>query len=221
MLDAAEGDDTASESLFPAGSEYLLLKGGKLAGGSAGVVEQLPPSALGDGIPQLTTGSEDVEFDGWRGTVTRFKAGPPDAMLLLFVAAERGSRRGSRAEANAEPEPRPKSRCSRSDSIRSSPATRHPTRTTDDRPSAPEPSLSSLFDRLAGDSELYAPLEAPPADQPNPAEAETTIRAIIDFAGRRRRTARRTSRLPTSRSRFRPSPIRRPSSASRATTSTS
>ena len=50
------------------------------------------------------------------------------------------------------------------------------------RRSAPEPSLSSLFDRLADDSELYAPLEAPPADHPNPADAETTIRAIIDFA---------------------------------------
>ena len=29
VLDAAEGDDKASESLFPAGSEYLLLKGGQ------------------------------------------------------------------------------------------------------------------------------------------------------------------------------------------------
>lgn len=160
VLDAGEGDDAASESLFPAASEYLLLKGGQVAGGSVGVLEQLPPSALGDGIPNLPTGSEDVEIDGWRGTVTRFKAGPPDAMLLLFVPAD-GSTTPAPVEAAApvatevvEPEPEADE---------------------DDEPA----------DEAPADEAASQPPSAPVADAATSpdedADSETTIRAIIDF----------------------------------------
>lgn len=169
VLDAGEGDDRQSESLFPPEAEYVLFKGGQVAGGSAGALEQLPPSALGP-IPELSVGSEQVEFDGWRGTVTRLKAGPPDAMLLVFVPAESGTTSASATVPQTEPARAP------------------------DEPLLPlglEPSENP-------DGPAEEPVAAPPEPPSGPqtgnlfapaadeiveeADAETTIRAIIDFA---------------------------------------
>lgn len=204
ILAQAEGDDRQSESLFPDGGEYLLVKDGHIAGGSAGVVEQLPPAALQKTIPQLTTATETVDLDGWRGTVTRYRAGPDDAMLLLFLSEEEVSDAAGAARPAESVE-------SSDETAPSSPASetfvaeRAGSAPTEPRPAAAgaagEASLAALFDRLANDAELFAPLdppEVPPSNVPAEpsgttetasteqslpeADAEETLRAIIAFS---------------------------------------
>ena len=194
VLEASAGQafDTLSTALFPPGAEYLLVEGGAVRDGTPRARERFAASIDSLGIPDLSgTDSGETELAGEKVRLTRFRASPQDAVLLLIEAFE------------------PEGAQSRIDSIRAEEglATLHERAPADlelpqddtaepllpiglppleEAPSqdaaesgggtaaedlwvepfeppavGPGRSLSSLFDRLAGHEELYAPLPEP------------------------------------------------------------
>lgn len=81
--------DALSTRLFPAGAEYLLVSDdSQIAAGSPRALVHYGPVIESEGLPALPDGdSGEVEIGGERLTLTRFKASPQDAMLLLFEPA--------------------------------------------------------------------------------------------------------------------------------------
>ncbi len=186
--------DSAAESLFPEGSEYLQLdEDGQVRGGSAAGIELFAPVLQSEGMPNLPDGgSADTVIAGQTVTLTRLKAGPQDSALLLFEpeTAFHSSAATSIADVRAEEGLAPLE----SDEDRGGPDASGNTEEPllplglpeapgadtaaaagagDDAPHAEdwvEPfiarqhdsglPLSSLFDRLAGDTELYTQLTA-------------------------------------------------------------
>lgn len=94
--------DRLTEALFPADAEYLLVGDGRVAGGSPRGLERFAPAIEQGGFPLPETDSATVEFDGAPVTITRFKAGPEDASLLLIEAAETNAAQDRIEEARAE-----------------------------------------------------------------------------------------------------------------------
>lgn len=91
LLDTSEqlSFDSLAEALFPPGTEYLLFRGGQLAGGSRRGLERFGPALQESGTPALSeTESARIDLGGVPATVTGFKAGPNDAALLLIEMPE-------------------------------------------------------------------------------------------------------------------------------------
>jgi signal transduction histidine kinase len=78
--------DSFSEGLLPPDAEHLLLdEDGLPAGGSPYAVAHYAPLLENDGLPQLDAeGTGRIQINGQDVTLTRFKASPGGASLLLF-----------------------------------------------------------------------------------------------------------------------------------------
>jgi signal transduction histidine kinase len=162
-----------TEKLLPAGSDYLLIdEDGQVAGGSHRAIEHYAGYFESEGLPDFPeseTGT--VTIGGETLAVTRFKASPQDAVLLLFeggtpqsrideVRAAEGLRTREVAETPIVAE-EPLLPMGLPPVNREEPAS--PTTLEDHwvepfEPKSREPGLSNLFDRLADDEGLYAPL---------------------------------------------------------------
>ncbi|MBK8085782.1 MAG: PAS domain S-box protein [Devosia sp.] len=91
LLEAMEPGraDTLSTRLFPPGAEYLLVSDdSQIAAGSARALTRFAPIIESEGLPALDGDSGMAELAGERVLLTRFRASPQDAMLLLFEPAE-------------------------------------------------------------------------------------------------------------------------------------
>lgn len=187
--------DGLVETLFPSGSEYLLFRGGQLAGGSRRGLERFGPALRESGPPALSEGeSADIDLGGVPATVTSLKAGPNDAVLLLIEtpatkAGRIGEVRTEEGLAAREEQAPPEGRLEAEEATEpllplglppvgqredADPGADHGVEEEEYwaeplEPAAAGPgrSLSSLFDRLAEHDELYAPLppEVPAADE--------------------------------------------------------
>jgi signal transduction histidine kinase len=78
--------DHIAEGFLPDGSEYLLIdEDGQVAGGSSRALDRFAPHLESEGIPELNdAGTGEISLDGETLDLTRFKASPQDAQLLLF-----------------------------------------------------------------------------------------------------------------------------------------
>ena len=76
----------ASESLLPAGSDYILIDDdGQVAAGSERALVRYAPWLESEGIPDLpAAGTGPVTIGDETLTLTRYNASPRDALLLLF-----------------------------------------------------------------------------------------------------------------------------------------
>jgi signal transduction histidine kinase len=161
-----------TERLLPAGSDYLLIdEDGQVAGGSHRALERYAPHLESEGIPDLPDeGSGLATIGGETLTLTRFKASPQDAVLLLFegaapstriaeVRAEDGLRTREVAEVPASEEPLlPIGLPPAPQVTATEPATLDEHWVEPFEPKPQVPGLANLFDRLADDEGLYAPL---------------------------------------------------------------
>ncbi len=184
---------------YPPGAEYLLVEAGKVRGGTPHARERFTGTIERQGVPVLPdTATAQVNFDGATVRLTRLASGPRDIVLLLVEGMEPAAPGPGIATIRAEEGlPAFQRHAQAGDAAATAPAE------TADRSEAAAPagrSLSSLFDRLAGHRELYAPLPDPgvePALQvvtevepepqgaggEKPAQPEPdTIAAIIEFA---------------------------------------
>ena len=193
--------DPLAVSLFPAGAGYLLVSDdGQIVGGSRQAIDRYAPIIESEGLPEdgaALLGDETVHL-------TRFTASPHDALLLLFEtggdveAEERPSIADVRAEEGADD--------AADEFVPSAPsvidepllpmglpdagtlAGQHEAPPAEDHWVEPIPesqvqppgTLSTLFDRLADDPELYTALGAqdetfagPPPDLPAEIFTET------------------------------------------------
>jgi signal transduction histidine kinase/PAS domain-containing protein len=93
--------DSFSEGFLPLKTEHLLLdEDGLLAGGSPDAVALYAPLLENNGLPQLDAeGTGSIELNGQEVTLTRFKASPGGASLLLFAKPSRAQ------DADAQPAP--------------------------------------------------------------------------------------------------------------------
>lgn len=171
--------DSLSGALFPPGAEYLLVEAGKVREGSPRARERLAPTIEKRGLP-LPPDAESAEVDlgGAKVRLTRFTAGPRDAVLLLIegmepsaaaridsIRAEEGipAHHGAASRKGAVEPLLPMGLppiAGHSDAAAEQAAAAAPEEETWAEPFEPPAgrSLSSLFDRLAGHEELYAPL---------------------------------------------------------------
>ncbi|MBI4922347.1 MAG: PAS domain-containing sensor histidine kinase [Devosia nanyangense] len=188
--------DAMSEALFPPGTDYLLVAGGKAQGGSR---QALATYAAGTDA---------------QARAIRVKAGADDAELLFFPAAVGApSIAGIRAEedAGADEEhdladmPEPLLPMGLPPAPEHDPRTLPPEDLVEPPPAEGERALSSLFDRLVEDAGLYttltaadevfvapaaseaaAEIKAEPAPEPQPpatpAETPDLIASLIEYA---------------------------------------
>lgn len=159
-----------TERLLPAGSDYLLIDDdGQIAGGTERALLRYAPHLESEGLPDLhDEGAAPAEIDGEMLTVTRFKASPRDAMLLLFESADapQASIEEIREEEGMyreEPADEPLLPMGLPDAPTASVVEQagEPVEEPWVEPFEPRPEiagLSSLFDRLAEDDGLYTPL---------------------------------------------------------------
>jgi len=175
--------DPLAVSLFPAGAEYLLVSDdSQIVGGSRRAIERYAPIIESEGLPEIDGDSGVAELAGEAVQLTRFTASPQDAMLLLFegvpgevLAASktideirRDDGADDRDEAVAAPQAvvdEPWLPMGLPEAVTQAPQLEEAT----DEPwvepipeTAPQPpgTLSTLFDRLADDAELYTALSA-------------------------------------------------------------
>jgi len=195
LLDAQDFGqvDPLAVSLFPAGADYLLVSDdSQIAGGSQRALERYAPIIESEGLPELADDSGSVALGEETVKLTRFTASPHDAMLLLFEAAGAGAAphetiaavRAEEGEAAEEVEAAPEPVIEEPWLPMGLSATETPSvaEASDEEPwvdPLPEPltpppgTLSTLFDRLADDPNLYTALGAqdetfagPPPDLP-------------------------------------------------------
>jgi signal transduction histidine kinase len=164
-----------TEGFLPQGSDYILVDDdGQIAGGSRRALERYAPYLESEGIPDLPDSETgEASIAGETLTLTRFKASPRDAVLLLFeggvprrsisdVRADEGLRSVEAAEAQPPDEPLLPMGLPPAEPVAEPPA--EPVTLEDHwvepfEPRPQVPGLSNLFDRLADDEGLYAPLE--------------------------------------------------------------
>ena len=186
---AASRREPLLERLLPAGSDYLLLDGtGEIAGGSPRaittfgpvMVDGRLPSTREDGDGVLPLGDGEVPF-------TRFKAGPGGATLLVFAGPEQPSSAETASDAVSAPPPAPREPLLPLGlpPLPSEPQAARPPIEDDWVEPLREPpgrGLTSLFDRLADDSALFAPLRpdedfVPPGGAPTPGHVPAVFAA--------------------------------------------
>jgi signal transduction histidine kinase len=175
--------DTLTANLLPAGAEFLLIsEDGQIAGGSRHALEHYGPIVESEGLP-AEAGDAAIEFAGSSLRLTRFKASPHDAMLLLFepeaaaaeaapLIAEIRADEGMIALEDAllaadapEPEPLLPLGLPPVEHADDEPVVAEEDNWVEPIPAAPEVpgTLASLFDRLADDGGLYTALS--PGDE--------------------------------------------------------
>jgi signal transduction histidine kinase len=196
LLDGREiaHTDPVTRSILPDAAEFLLVtEDGQIAGGSPHAIETYGPIIESEGLP-IDAAEGRAELAGETLQLTRFKASPHDAMLLLFEGASaRAVERTAIADIRAE-----EGEAAEDRDPPAEPAIEHepllplglppaetpgaPAALLDDHWVEPIPAsgtgeLSSLFDRLADDPELYAPLSAADErfDGPPPAPVEAPL----------------------------------------------
>lgn len=77
--------DPLAVSLFPEGADYLLVSDdGQIAGGSGRALEHLAPIIESEGLPELSEESATLVLGDDTVQLTRFTASPHDAILLLL-----------------------------------------------------------------------------------------------------------------------------------------
>lgn len=194
--------DALTAGLLPGGADFLLIsEDSQITGGTPRALAHYGPIIESEGLPHDAE-SAAVEIEGEKLELTRFKASPHDAMLLLFepqaspdaatasiddVRAEEGeiAREDTPAEpAPAEPQPEaepllPMGLPPLPEQADDEPAVAEEENWVEPLP-APENApgtLASLFDRLADDTGLYTALR--PDDEhfagPPPAPVETPL----------------------------------------------
>lgn len=173
--------DAVTSGLLPYRAEFLLVsEDGQIAGGSPHALEHYAPIIESEGLPHEAESAE-VTLAGDTALLTRFKASPHDAMLLLFersgeaaaaapeiadVRAEEGviAREDAPPPPRIEPEPEPLLPMGLPPLERADdePVIAEEDNWVEPIPAAPEVpgTLASLFDRLADDGELYTALNA-------------------------------------------------------------
>ncbi len=187
--------DRATETLLPPGADYLLVADGKVRGGSVAARETHAAAIEADGLPEEGNG------------VAVLKAGPKDQVLVIFASSQEGAIAEIRAEEGVSADERPESELDLAEMPEpmlpmglepvagAAPETEGPPPADDWVEPLPPPSgdrqLSSLFDRLAEDAELYTTLSAadevfvPPPETPAepaaPPEPDM-IAAVIEYA---------------------------------------
>ena len=200
--DAGQPDEAAT-GILPPGADFLLInEDGQIAGGSDYALAHFAPDIESEGLPEVADGGS-VEIEGAEVTVSRFTASPHDAMLLLFerhgeplptiaeVRAEEGA--GNRFEAPAAPvrevdEPLLPLGLPPAEQADDEPVVAGEENWVEPIPHNPDSvgALSSLFDRLADDSSLYAPLtavdEAFAGPPPEPAETPLRVEPVEEAA---------------------------------------
>ncbi|HWA19177.1 MAG TPA: PAS domain-containing sensor histidine kinase [Devosia sp.] len=207
LLDAPQDfpTDRMAETLFPAGSDYLLIDDGRIRGGSARALSHYAHDVEEHGLTDLPEGGDgEMELNGDRVHVTRLRGSPQDATLLVFtppspailtIRADEGEDESEEKPVEPPtPEPEPLLPLGL-EPIETPPAAAEPQgdEWVQPAPAAePEHSLTSLFDRLADDAGLYTTLtvadetfHVPPAPDASGAESENA------------RDAREPSPLPT------------------------
>ncbi|WP_055048182.1 sensor histidine kinase [Devosia sp. A16] len=190
--------DAVTAGLLPEGAEFLLVsEDGQIAGGSRHALEHYGPIIESEGLP--AEGADAIELAGQPLQLTRFKASPHDAMLLLFeprsgtpaaapqiadIRADEGIVALEDAfplPAPGVPEPEPLLPMGLPPLERADdePAIAEEDNWVEPIPAAPEVpgTLASLFDRLADDGGLYTALN--PGDEhfagPPPAIVEQPL----------------------------------------------
>jgi signal transduction histidine kinase len=194
--------DPLAVGLFPAGSEFLLVSDdSQISGGSALALERFAPVIESEGIPALPEDGRALELAGETVRLTQYTASAHDALLLLFEREQRADEsmideiRREEGEADAEV----RGRAAQDEPLLpiGLPAEDTPGQTTDAEPAEehwvepipeqatpPHGTLSTLFDRLADDPELYTALgaqdetfEGPPPELPAEVftEAQTEV----------------------------------------------
>jgi len=198
--------DPLAASLFPRGAEFLLVSDdSQIVGGSRRALERFAPIIESEGLPELAGDSGSAAFNGETVQLTRYTASPQDAMLLLFevtadaAAADRGAIADIReeeggADANEDTETTLPERMVDEpwlpmglpavETTEPEPAVTAPddepwVEPLPEPPTQPQGTLSTLFDRLADDAELYTALGAedetfagPPPEVPEEVFAE-------------------------------------------------
>jgi PAS domain-containing protein len=183
VIEAAGGlsPDATSEALFPAGTDYLLVRDGHILGGSAGAVAAGIP---GDGATSIEAGN--------KGEALLLFATPATQSRIADIRDEEG--------VSSDEEPHQRDLADMPEpmlplGLEALPEAISPSlpRASDDWvepiPEGPnERALSSLFDRLADDAELYTTLtaadevfEGPAAPEPAPPQPDL-IAAVIEYA---------------------------------------
>ena len=200
--------DPLAARLFPAGAEFLLISDdSQIAGGSKRALERFAPIIESEGLPELADESAVTALAGDEVRLTRYSASPHDAMLLLFEATEEAAPLPAIAavredegigEAAEEIEAIPAPVVEEPLLPMGLPAVEtrehEPASQADDHwvepipeaATAPNGTLSTLFDRLAEDPELYTALGAhdetfagPPPELPAEVFAEAEAPRIV------------------------------------------
>ena len=193
VLPKPQAGDGGLEAILPAGTEYLLLgETRRVLAGTSHALAAFAPAVVNDGVPPVDAEGRGALLVGERPVgFSRFKAGPQaDPVLLLFFA-------GDEAVAMPEPAPLPEPVAEEHAVLEpllpmglppaepTAPSVDAPVASADEywleplsEPARVAGGLSSLFDRLLDDSELFAPLRpdeefAPLA--PAPAEAVAPV----------------------------------------------
>ena len=186
--------DKATTALFPEGAEFLVISDdSQVVGGSPHALTHYAPLIESEGLPDVSEGdSGRVDLAGESLTLTRLRASPQDAMLLLFETG-RSARPESRIDAVrhaegldadardeavvASSEPEPLLPMGLPDDVQVPPAggpadDSWVEAVRQDEP--PQGTLASLFDQLANDNGLYTTLTAaddtftgPPPTEPD------------------------------------------------------
>jgi len=208
--------DPLTVGLFPRGAEYLLVSDdSQIVGGSRRALERFAPIIESEGLPELSGDSGAAELAGETVQLTRFTASPQDAMLLLFEATGDGASAAREKiaavrddegidDATAEIEVRPEPVVDEpwlpmglpvadtpAPPVASTPAEEPWVEPIPQRQAQPHGTLSTLFDRLADDTELYTALgerdetfAGPPPELPAEVftEAEPDLPVVEEFA---------------------------------------
>ena len=174
---ARPGQD--SETLLPAGSQYLYIDDGQIRSGTPHALEAYAPQIESEGLPPLRDGAGHLEIGGIALELLTFEASPHGATLVLFAGAEvpqHVRRRIDEMRADdglagtdlleVEPPAEPLLPIDLPEAEATSPAAKasQPAATLDEHwvepfePRPDVPGLANLFDRLADDEGLYAPL---------------------------------------------------------------
>lgn len=171
--------DAVTAKLLPDGAEFLLVsEDGQIAGGSRHAIEHFAPIIESEGLPHDAESAE-VALAGDTVLLSRFKASPHDAMLLLFERhaaatpqiAEVRAEEGVVAREDTpvlpprlvpEPEPLLPMGLPPVEHADDEPVIAEEDNWVEPIPAAPEVpgTLASLFDRLADDGGLYTALGA-------------------------------------------------------------
>ena len=158
--------DSVTLKLLPRHSDFLVIgDDGLVAAGSQRGIELYAPHIDGEAIASLPEHDAGVvNIAGQAVRVRRFQASPADAILLVFEAAEAAPASGSHAPLTPnladEREPPLPLGLPEAEQPPADPDSPADDAWVDSQPTA-EPTdwrLSSLFDRLADDDGLYAPL---------------------------------------------------------------